>query len=182
MKDFYKDCSRPDGLSSRCKECDKRKASSYFKTSDGKATKKRYRQSTKGRIAKQKDDKKYRESENGRKHIYANIARYNQTDKGRITKQQSARRRRHRVRNVDMQLSNADIQLIYERFNNRCFNCDAQERLEIDHHYPLIDEFGLCISNAVLLCRSCNAKKHTKHPEDFYTSRQFKQLVKVLAL
>ena len=182
ISDFYKDRSRPGGLSSRCKACDKQKVSHYFRTDNGKLTKKRYVQSPKGRIAKQRDDRKYLQTEGGRKHIYANVIKYNKTPKGRICKQQAARRRRERKYNLDLELTSQDITLIHNRFHDSCFNCGIKEKLEIDHHNPLSNGYGLSIDNAVLLCRSCNASKRDKSPEDFYSLNQLQQLEFLLRL
>ena len=54
-------------------------------------------------------------------------------------------------------------------FNNICFNCGSTDNLEIDHHKCLNDGFPLSRTNAVVLCRSCNASKHTKKPKEFYS-------------
>jgi hypothetical protein len=182
LTDFYKDRSRPDGLSNRCRTCDKQKAKSYAQTSNGKCTQKRYRQSIRGRLAKQKDDRKYRETKNGRKHIYVSIDKYKKTEKGRAVNQQVTRRRRERQYNLDMKLTRKDINSIYERFKGQCFYCHSKQRLEIDHHNPLSGGHGLSLGNAVLLCRLCNATKHTKKPEDFYSLDQLKQLEVLLQL
>jgi 5-methylcytosine-specific restriction endonuclease McrA len=61
-------------------------------------------------------------------------------------------------------------------FNNKCFNCDSTIKLEVDHHKPLSKGFGLSLTNAVLLCRSCNAKKYNKDPNQFYDNNQLRLL------
>lgn len=174
--DFYKDRTRPDGLSSRCKECDKLKIAKYQTTSNGKATRKRYRQSTKGRLAKQRDDKRYYQTERGRRARFSAVQRYEMTDKARLVHQQSARRRRERKRSLDLQFTAKDAKIVYERFGNVCFNCGGTDRLQIDHNKPLSLGYGLSLSNAVLLCKSCNSSKHDKMPEDFYSLEQLLHL------
>lgn len=52
-------------------------------------------------------------------------------------------------------------------FERRCAKCGAAGDLELDHHRPLEDGYPL-YGNSVPLCRSCNARKHTRKPERFY--------------
>jgi 5-methylcytosine-specific restriction endonuclease McrA len=140
----------------------------FQKTERGKLTRKCYAKSLKGRAVRQKN----RQLE---KNILS-ARRYMQSERGRLIYRQRDRRRRERKRGLDLQLSTNDIRLIYERFDHKCFNCGTAERLEIDHHYPLSKGFGLSLENAVLLCRSCNAAKHTKLPEEFYSPDKLKLL------
>lgn len=69
--------------------------------------------------------------------------------------------------------------LTYRKFNNKCFNCSSEKRLEIDHHKPLSKGNGLSKKNAVLLCKHCNCSKGPKDPKDFYTKIQLKFLRKL---
>ena len=57
--------------------------------------------------------------------------------------------------------------LIFGVFGPRCAACGSTDRIELDHHRPLQDGHAL-LHNAVPLCRSCNARKNRKAPEDFY--------------
>lgn len=93
---------------------------------------------------------------------------------------QAARRRIARKNNVDY-LSNEELEVVKQRFNHKCFKCDNDTALEIDHHLPLVDGYGLNIKNAVLLCRSCNARKGSRHPNKFYSCDQLVAISKLLS-
>jgi len=149
------------GLRSQCRACDKS-----------------YKYSERGVLA----DKLYNQSEKCRNTAQARQRRYCQTLDGRLKKQQHCRRRREQKRKIDLQLSVDDITAIYAKFNARCFNCSRQDRLEIDHHYPLSKGYGLAINNAVILCKSCNTSKRNKMPEEFYTEKQLLILNDLLGL
>jgi 5-methylcytosine-specific restriction endonuclease McrA len=73
-------------------------------------------------------------------------------------------------------LSIKDIKYIYSKFNHSCFNCGSEEKLCLDHHYPLSKGYPLILKNAVLLCGSCNTSKNNKFPQNFYTESKLKQL------
>lgn len=188
---------RPCGLRSQCKQCDlaydkseagrqsiKRyrrsdkykiknllRSKAYFKTDQGKATRKRYAQSAKGRLMS-RINKRLEKNRLAAK-------RYMQSERGRLIYRQRDRRRRERKRGLDLQFTKQDALLVYFRFNRRCFNCGNTERLEIDHHMPLSKGFGLSIKNAVLLCKSCNTSKADKMPEEFYTQDKLVELTKL---
>ena len=69
-----------------------------------------------------------------------------------------------------------DTKDIFDNFKNRCFSCKSVENLELDHHIPLIGGGELTLDNCVILCRSCNARKHAKTPEEVYTPLQILQI------
>jgi 5-methylcytosine-specific restriction endonuclease McrA len=85
-------------------------------------------------------------------------------------------RRRDLKNNIDTDISEEDIKIIFDAFKNQCFKCHSKERLSIDHHYPLSKGHGLTITNAVILCKSCNSSKHDFMPVEFYSK---KELIKV---
>lgn len=116
-----------------------------------------------------KTRKYYRDN---RESILVKTQQYYKTPNGKLSHQQCSRRRRELKKNYDYQFTNDNIQTVYSRFNNQCFNCGLTERLEIDHHYPLSSGHKLTLDNAVLLCKSCNSSKSNKSPEDFYTLQQ----------
>jgi hypothetical protein len=63
---------------------------------------------------------------------------------------------------------------VYDKFKGQCFKCKMEGRLTIDHHN---NESPLSLSNAVLLCNGCNAKKAKKKPNVFYSETQLNELV-----
>jgi hypothetical protein len=78
-------------------------------------------------------------------------------------------------------LSAQDIESIYSTFQSKCFRCGSTDRLAIDHHHPLTHGHPLSLSNAVLLCVSCNSSKGTKDPKEFYSPQQ-RRLLKQLGV
>ena len=154
---------RPCGFRSQCRKCDGIYDKKYQKTPEGRSrhlmASHRYQKTAKGIAA----DRRYRLS-----------------DKWQQTNQFRSRCRRERAYNFDYYLTNEDIKIIYSRFEYQCFNCGNINNLEIDHHYPLSRGYGLILSNTVLLCRSCNASKHNKMPENFYTPKQLEKLNAIL--
>lgn len=160
--EFAKRSDTACGLQSYCKACNKQyrlmhrdKILAYPKSEGGQLAIKRYWQSEKGRLAHQRNAR---------------------TPRGLIRTQQKTRRRRELKLALDLLLTKEDIKLIHKYFNHQCFNCGSKNRLEIDHHYPLSKGYGLTLENAVLLCKSCNASKHDKMPEEFYTPEKLMEL------
>lgn len=85
-------------------------------------------------------------------------------------------KRRALKSNLSEYFSRLSVIQVYYKFDYKCFHCKSIDRLSIDHHYPLSLGNPLTINNAVLLCRSCNAKKGTKLPETFYSPEQLTDL------
>lgn len=85
-------------------------------------------------------------------------------------------KRRALKSNLSEYFSRLSVIQVYYKFDYKCFHCKSIDRLSIDHHYPLSLGNPLTINNAVLLCRSCNAKKGTKLPESFYSPEQLTDL------
>ena len=83
-------------------------------------------------------------------------------------------------RALDEDFSAEDELITFARFDNKCFRCGSCENLAIDHNKPLSKGFKLDLTNAVLLCKSCNSKKHTKMPEDFYSLEELLLLEDIL--
>jgi len=79
-----------------------------------------------------------------------------------------ARKRRALKSQVNENFTPEMEAIVRKTFDNKCFNCDSQDNLCIDHHRPLIDGNPLELGNAVLLCRSCNSSKGPKQPHQFY--------------
>jgi len=61
---------------------------------------------------------------------------------------------------------------LLELFDRRCFKCGAEERLDIDHHIPIILGGHLVPGNLVVLCKRCNNAKGERRPSDTFTSRK----------
>jgi 5-methylcytosine-specific restriction endonuclease McrA len=67
-----------------------------------------------------------------------------------------------------------------EAFGNRCFNCDSELQLQIDHFKPLSLGFALSFDNVCVLCKSCNGSKSDLMPEDFFTPAQIKKAKRLM--
>lgn len=89
-------------------------------------------------------------------------------------------RRRERELSVVNNYSDQHFNITMKIFNNKCFNCGAEEKLSLDHHYPLSKGYAMTIDNAILLCRSCNSAKKDILPEYFYSKKQLLKLNKIL--
>ena len=92
------------------------------------------------------------------------------------------RRRRALKYNLHESYSPEDIQYTYNLFNHQCVNCGSTTHLELDHHLPLSLGYVYSRTNAVVLCRSCNAAKCDKLPAEFYTPETLKLIEEKLKL
>jgi 5-methylcytosine-specific restriction endonuclease McrA len=70
--------------------------------------------------------------------------------------------------------------IFFSLFDHECFKCGASEKLDIDHHIPMILGGHLVVGNLVALCKQCNNKKHDRPPEEFYTPEELKKLKPLL--
>jgi 5-methylcytosine-specific restriction endonuclease McrA len=108
------------------------------------------------------------------------LERYNASDHGRAVRRNYAAledtrrrkwldnlRRREMREGVWTPLPDGYVEKALEIFEHRCARCGAAGDLELDHHRPMEAGHSL-YGNSVPLCRSCNARKHTRHPERFY--------------
>ncbi|MGE0854190.1 MAG: HNH endonuclease [Hyphomicrobiaceae bacterium] len=85
---------------------------------------------------------------------------------------------------------------LFALFEHRCFKCRRPGRLETyqgmehvpfwrgldrDHHVPISLGGHLVPGNIVVLCTSCNSRKHERDPRVFYTAEQLEALRPLLA-
>jgi len=159
---------------------------------------KEYRNSTEGVLNRKlyiesgnrsRDHLKYKKTDKGQLTISkynflssSKIKRYNytklyrKTDKGKLVAPVANSKRRALKLNVNEHYSLSDREYTLNLFNNKCFNCNSLNNITVDHHKPLSKGNGLSRTNAVVLCQSCNSKKHNKDPNVFYTLTQIKLL------
>ena len=163
LSDYYRNSRQPDGYRSDCKTCHTSVVRRYQATAYGKV------------IAKLSDKKRTGSIKRKLSHNRAGI-KYKKTDKGRRTTLKASIRRRDLSKGFDIRLTAENINEIYSRFNNQCFNCGSKNNLTIDHHKPLSGGFGLSIDNAVILCNPCNASKCDRMPQEFYKPYQLEIL------
>lgn len=160
------------GLRSQCKTCHK----AYYQSSSGKQMSRKYNTSLKRKLKHRIHGRKYSSSERG----LETRKRYMSSINGRAAARGGYLRRRDRALGLDAKLNLNEIKNLYLKFNNKCFNCGSINHLEIDHHRPLASGHGLSIDNAVILCRSCNASKRDKSPEEFYSQDRLLQITQIL--
>ena len=80
-----------------------------------------------------------------------------------------------------------DSQVVFERFESKCFNCGkpltykarGAEDYDLDHTLPAKYFWPLGTSNATLLCSECNNAKHDKWPAEFYAPERLKALARL---
>lgn len=89
-------------------------------------------------------------------------------DKIRAYSRKNERRRNQLKRNIKEVYTISDEETTYKLFGRRCFKCGKEEDLNIDHFYPLSKGHALKITNAVVLCGSCNKSKGAKDPLIWY--------------
>lgn len=106
-----------------------------------------------------------------------------QKEYSRVHKEQTrsrCRTRRAKKKEINERFSHNEEKITRNIFKHKCFNCGHKDKLCIDHNYPLSKGFPLTLKNAVLLCDSCNKSKSNKYPEEFYTKKKFKKLMKII--
>jgi len=95
---------------------------------------------------------------------------YLKTPEGIETYRLNNQKRRHADRETKVLLK-CELQFL-RKLQTECAKCGKNGDLTIDHHVPLSRGGRLCVDNVVLLCQSCNSKKHGKLPEEFYTTNE----------
>ena len=134
-----------------------------------------------------------RETESGRAAALAAQRRYAASLHGRLvrgswyrrwlSKPGSGEKSRRWTRLVRDRAHGAEIDiplgyetLVFEVFGRRCAACGAErEGLVLDHHRPL-ERGHVLLHNAVPLCTSCNVRKGSRVPENFYDAWKYTEI------
>jgi len=90
-----------------------------------------------------------------------------------------ARARRERKQDQDYVWTPEMEDLLRATFTS-CVICGSEDRLAVDHVYPLSKGHGLKPGNAVILCKGCNSKKSRKLPKELDKEAQEKILSSAL--
>ena len=172
LAEFGKYKRSKDGLQSRCKVCDSKSSAKYYQKNKEKICKNKakWQQENKEKMAKYRQEHKEK--------IKKRTAKYRKENPEKC--RAICRKRRALKKEIQENYTKEDEAFTRTLFNNECFNCQTTEELEIDHHYPLSRGHPLTRLNAVVLCRSCNAKKYTKLPEEFYQEATLNRLNNLL--
>lgn len=126
-----------------------------------------YRQTEAGAAACSAASRKWAQTERGASIRRGHYDRWLEQARSKEVVRSIARRTRERARGVSVPVPIGYEPFVLEAFGNRCASCGCDGALELDHHFPLEDGNPL-LHNAVPLCRSCNAKKNSKQPLEFY--------------
>ncbi len=170
--EFYKACGMRDGLSGRCRICEKRQASEWKKLNPG-----RNRRNAKSWADKNKEKSReiarksyWRHPENRR----ANSIKW-QKEINPMQARINFARRRARLIQADAGFSKDDWEEVVQLFDGKCAYCgDNQKKLMLDHFIPL-NRGGLHRhGNVVPACMFHNQSKKDRPPED-WVIRKFGQ-------
>lgn len=178
LKEFHKSRNHKDGLKPRCKICRNGDNKKHRKSNPEYYQK--WRDEHKDEV--KEHNKKYhndnRESVNAARlerarqnpeHERKKKQEWYKKNKGKVL--EGKRRRRDRQANCEENYTRSDERITLKAFSNKCFHCNEENNLHIDHHRPLVKGFGLSVGNAVVLCGTCNHSKGTKDPEKFYGTK-----------
>lgn len=91
------------------------------------------------------------------------------------------RKRRAFKASVNENYTKTDEATTMRAFGSKCFNCNSNYDLSIDHNLPLSMGHALTTNNAVVLCRPCNSSKGVRLPEEYYNKDQLSELERILS-
>lgn len=78
---------------------------------------------------------------------------------------------------IPIEITKEEVAMIFEAFEGECIYCGTEESektgtMNLEHIVPMKRGGRHHVSNFVISCRSCNAKKHDKPLIDFYRSHE----------
>lgn len=167
--EFQRDCTKPDGLRTRCRECVNgvnaiyRRAHRKEIAAIGKAwaakNRTRTRAATK-RYRQRHPDRQARIQANWRRKSKAVRAEYNR--RWQREHPEVNNRRRLRILKATGTFTGAEFRALCEAHDNRCLACGEKRPLSADHVVPLINGGSNYITNIQPLCVPCNSRKGTR--------------------
>lgn len=169
FSDFNKNSKSKDGLQHRCRDCCKSHQKEYYldyyelnKVKKIETVSSYYRENKETVLSKCKD--RYVEK---REDILAYKKKYGQRTEVRI--RERIRRGKRRAREVNQlgYFPKDYWEILTGLFGERCGKCGSTKMLELDHVIPISKGGKHCISNAQILCRSCNTKKGNRSSADY---------------
>ena len=164
LDSFNKQKASKDGLQYKCKDCTK----AYYEENKEKilAGSKVYCEDNKEQRAER--SRVWRAANPERSAAHVKAWQLNNPDKTKAT----WRKRRAKKLEVNENYTKEDEAFTKNLFDHACFNCGSTENLEVDHYRPLSKGNALTLTNAIILCRSCNSSKGPKDPEEFFSEEQ----------
>jgi len=171
--EFNKDCSKRDGVQTKCKLCERE----YNQANKEKIREYQKANSEKIRLRKSELYKANRESVRAKHATYyaanrgqicARIAEYNSENPEKSAER--SRNRRARKRNAEGKHTAEDVRAIFSAQRGLCANCKTKlfksgaKKYHIDHIMPLALGGTNWPSNLQCLCQFCNQSKHAKDP------------------
>jgi len=177
--EFYKDKSRKDGLTDKCKECNSIYIEEYY-IKNSEKLKRRTRKWRKDNLKKKnKYDRKYQKEH---REQYKNYnKKYQHSPKGQITKikyvkehpeigLQANIKQLTKISNLfNKSLEEYKYAILYwsktvKKRDNKCQKCGSKENLEAHHmlHKAKFPELSLNINNGITLCLDCHYEVHGK--------------------
>lgn len=182
LSEFGKHSQTKDRLRHECKVCRKSESKRYYKENKQDVLAKTSEYYKENKDAHKEIMSKWWKENRQLDKEYRKRYREEKHEHMKALDRVKARKRRAQKRTIMENFTKQQEQTIRNIFCNVCFNCGSSKSLEIDHHYPLNKGFALELSNAVLLCKSCNCSKHDAMPEDFYSEHQLYQLEYILEM
>jgi 5-methylcytosine-specific restriction endonuclease McrA len=175
---FYSNRSRPDGLTSCCRDCSREATKRYYEAHKEEAAQhwSDYYEQNREYLAAQALARYWEhrdeicEKTNARRadpQVKAKQAAYNKTH--RANRNANTAARRARLLNGEGRHTVRDVQAQYELQEGRCFYCSTElnDGFHVDHYIPLSRGGSNGPENIVIACPPCNLKKGSKHPFDF---------------
>ena len=172
LSEFHKNKSMKDGLNFYCKSCRIEHNRNYHENN-----REELNERSRTYYKNNREDlleRKRNYYENNREEVIERNRNWGKNNPEKV--REKNRRRRAMKKEVNENYTPEDERYTRLIFSEMCFKCKSKEDLTIDHNYPLSQGNALERDNAVLLCRSCNAAKGTKRPEEFYNDLEMYQL------
>ncbi|KKM82022.1 hypothetical protein LCGC14_1323800 [marine sediment metagenome] len=188
ISNFGRSKVNKDGLKSYCGKCKRKESVEWRKRN--KDYGREYRKKNLDKLIKQNREYrcKNKEAIEATKKEYAinnkeliSIYKKDWYSKNKAKVLEGKRRRRDRQANCGENYTRGDERITLRAFDHKCFRCNREDKLNIDHHRPLVKGHGLNVGNAVVLCETCNKSKGSKDPEKFYGIKICVKLDKKLA-
>lgn len=179
---FTIDKRRKDGLTNRCRSCDREYHNQYYDTHKEKhlASGRKYRENNREKVRAAEKRRYYKNHD----HMLIMKAKWRENNREKvndITKKhywkdaEKSRRRARVVHSTRRMLGGTpdytgdDIKMLYETQKGRCWWCGRKldNKYHIDHRIPLAKGGADKLTNLCIACPDCNHRKYSKMPWEF---------------